>query len=212
MFALTKWLAFCEIITKKLMKNILFALLVFFSFQAFSQKFAYVDTDYILANLPEYTSAQKQINEISIKWQKEIEEKLAEVDKMYKDYQVEKILLSEEMRIKKEEDIIKKEKEAKELQKKRFGQGGDLFKKQQELIKPIQDKVYNAIVEISETKGYAMVFDKAGSTTVIYSQKRYDISNDVIKQLGYEPGVNTDITDDEDEEEIKSPNDNKNKK
>lgn len=212
MFALTKWLAFCEIITKKLMKNILFALLVLFSFQAFSQKFAYVDTDYILANLPEYTSAQKQINEISIKWQKEIEEKLAEVDKMYKDYQVEKILLSEEMRIKKEEDIIKKEKEAKELQKKRFGQGGDLFKKQQELIKPIQDKVYNAIVEISETKGYAMVFDKAGSTTVIYSQKRYDISNDVIKQLGYEPGVNTDITDDEDEEEIKSPNDNKNKK
>jgi outer membrane protein len=194
------------------MKNILFALLVLFSFQAFSQKFAYVDTDYILANLPEYTSAQKQINEISIKWQKEIEEKLAEVDKMYKDYQVEKILLSEEMRIKKEEDIIKKEKEAKELQKKRFGQGGDLFKKQQELIKPIQDKVYNAIVEISETKGYAMVFDKAGSTTVIYSQKRYDISNDVIKQLGYEPGVNTDITDDEDEEEIKSPNDNKNKK
>ncbi len=194
------------------MKNILFALLILFSFQAFSQKFAYVDTDYILANLPEYTSAQKQINEISIKWQKEIEEKLAEVDKMYKDYQVEKILLSEEMRIKKEEDIIKKEKEAKELQKKRFGQGGDLFKKQQELIKPIQDKVYNAIVEISETKGYAMVFDKAGSTTVIYSQKRYDISNDVIKQLGYEPGVNTDITDDEDEEEIKSPNDNKNKK
>lgn len=194
------------------MKNILFALLVLLSFPAFSQKFAYVDTDYILANLPEYTSAQKQINEISIKWQKEIEEKLAEVDKMYKDYQVEKILLSEEMRIKKEEDIIKKEKEAKELQKKRFGQGGDLFKKQQELIKPIQDKVYNAIVEISETKGYAMVFDKAGSTTVIYSQKRYDISNDVIKQLGYEPGVNTDITDDEDEEEIKSPNDNKNKK
>ncbi|MCX7743244.1 MAG: OmpH family outer membrane protein [Flavobacteriales bacterium] len=194
------------------MKKILFALLVSLSFQTYSQKFAYVDTDYILANLPEYTSAQKQINEISVKWQKEIEEKLAEVDKMYKDYQVEKILLSEEMRIKKEEDIIKKEKEAKELQKKRFGQGGDLFKKQQELIKPIQDKVYNAIVEISETKGYAMVFDKAGSTTVIYSQKRYDISNDVIKQLGYEPGVNTDITDDEDEEEIKSPNDNKNKK
>lgn len=194
------------------MKRILSVLLVLLSFQAFSQKFAYVDTDYVLANLPEYTSAQKQINEISVKWQKEIEEKLAEVDKMYKDYQVEKILLSEEMRIKKEEDIIKKEKDAKELQKKRFGQGGDLFKKQQELIKPIQDKVYNAIVEISETKGYAMVFDKAGSTTVIYSQKRYDISNDVIKQLGYEPGVNTDIDDEEEEEEIKSPNDNRNKK
>lgn len=194
------------------MKRLLSILLVLFSYQAFSQRFAYVDTDYILANLPEYISAQKQINEVSIKWQKEIEEKLAEIDKMYKDYQVERILLSEEMRIKKEEEIIKKERDVKELQKKRFGQGGDLFKKQQELIKPIQDKVYNAIVEISETKGYAMVFDKAGSTTVIYSQKRYDISNDVIKQLGYEPGVNTDIENDEDEEELYSPNDGKNQK
>ncbi|MBW7936136.1 MAG: OmpH family outer membrane protein, partial [Flavobacteriales bacterium] len=129
------------------MKKFLVVIFLTWASMANAQKFAYVDTDYILANLPEYSSAQKQINDISIKWQKEIEDKLAEVDKMYKDYQVEKILMTEEMRIKKEEDIINKEKEAKELQKKRFGQNGDLFKKQQELIKPIQDKVYNAVVE-----------------------------------------------------------------
>lgn len=170
---------------------------------ASAQKFAYVDTDYILASLPDYANAQKQLNDISVKWQKEIEEKLAEVDKMYKDYQIEKILLSEEMRAKREEDIIKKEQEAKELQKKRFGQNGDLFKKQQELIKPIQDKVYTAIVEIAETKGYGMVFDKAGTTTVIFSQKRYDISDDVIRAMGYEPGVLSDDsnTDDEDDDD-----------
>lgn len=194
------------------MKKFLVIIFLAWASMANAQKFAYVDTDYILANLPEYSSAQKQINDISIKWQKEIEDKLAEVDKMYKDYQVEKILMTEEMRIKKEEEIINKEKEAKELQKKRFGQNGDLFKKQQELIKPIQDKVYNAVVEIAETKGYAMVFDKSGSTTVLYTQKRYDISNDVIKQLGYEPGVNTDMDNDEDEEEISTPNDNKRQK
>jgi outer membrane protein len=185
-------------------------LLVLACFLAFAgissaQKFAYVDTDYILGNLPDYANAKKQLNDISIKWQKEIEEKLAEVDKMYKDYQVEKILLSEEMRIKREEDIIKKEQEVKEQQKKRFGQDGDLFKKQQELIKPIQDKVYTAIVEISETKGYGMVFDKSGSTTVIYSQKRYDISDDVIRAMGYEPGLlnddGNDTPDDEEEED-----------
>lgn len=184
---------------KRVFLFIVFAL--FFSSGINAQKFAYVDTDYILASLPDYANAKKQLNDISLKWQKEIEEKLAELDKMYKDYQVEKILLSEEMRAKKEEEIIKKEQEVKELQKKRFGQDGDLFKKQQELIKPIQDKVYNAIVEISETKGYGMVFDKAGTTTVIYSQKRYDISDDVIKAMGYEPGIISDDTNDGDEDE-----------
>lgn len=184
---------------KRVILFIVFVL--FFSSGINAQKFAYVDTDYILASLPDYANAKKQLNDISLKWQKEIEEKLAELDKMYKDYQVEKILLSEEMRAKKEEEIIKKEQEVKELQKKRFGQDGDLFKKQQELIKPIQDKVYNAIVEISETKGYGMVFDKAGTTTVIYSQKRYDISDDVIKAMGYEPGIISDDTNDGDEDE-----------
>jgi len=185
------------------MKKISILFLAFISFAGLSaQKFAYVDTDYILGNIPDYTAAKKQLNDISVKWQKEIEGMIAQVDKMYNDYQVEKILLTEDLRIKREQDIIKKEQEVKDLQQKRFGADGDLFKKQQELIKPIQDKVYNAIMEISENKGFGMVFDKAGSTTVLYSQKKYDISDDVIRQLGYVPGANDteeDVTDEDDD-------------
>jgi outer membrane protein len=181
-----------------------FVLLIGFVFATLAvsaQKYAYVDTDYILNNIPEYTAAKKELNSISVKWQKEIEGKIAEVDKMYNDLQVEKILLTEDMRIKREEEIIKKEREVKDLQMKRFGADGDLFKKQQELIKPIQDKVYNAIMELAESKGIGMVFDKAGTTTVIYSQAKYNISDDVIRQLGYVPGSN-DVEDDvQDEEE-----------
>jgi len=174
---------------------------VFATLAVSAQKYAYVDTDYILNSIPEYTAAKKELNSISVKWQKEIEAKIAEVDKMYNDLQVEKILLTEDMRIKREEEIIKKEREVKDLQMKRFGADGDLFKKQQELIKPIQDKVYNAIMELAESKGIGMVFDKAGTTTVIYSQAKYNISDDVIRQMGYVPGSN-DVEDDvQDEEE-----------
>jgi outer membrane protein len=174
---------------------------VFATITVSAQKYAYVDTDYILNSIPEYTAAKKELNSISVKWQKEIEAKIAEVDKMYNDLQVEKILLTEDMRIKREEEIIKKEREVKDLQMKRFGADGDLFKKQQELIKPIQDKVYNAIMELAESKGIGMVFDKAGTTTVIYSQAKYNISDDVIRQMGYVPGSN-DVEDDvQDEEE-----------
>lgn len=175
-----------------------------------AQKYSYVDTDYILKNIPEYTSAKSELNSISIKWQKEIEAKIAEVDKMYNDLQVEKILLTEDLRIKREEEIIKKEREVKDLQMKRFGADGDLFKKQQELIKPIQDKVYNAIMELAESKGIGMVFDKAGSTTVIYSQAKYNISDDVLRQMGYVPGANDVEEDVQDEEEGDLENNNAN--
>jgi len=190
---------------------------VFSTLTVSAQKYAYVDTDYILNSIPEYSAAKKELNSISVKWQKEIEAKIAEVDKMYNDLQVEKILLTEDMRIKREEEIIKKEREVKDLQMKRFGADGDLFKKQQELIKPIQDKVYNAIMELAESKGVGMVFDKAGTTTVIYSQAKYNISDDVIRQMGYVPGSN-DVEDDvQDEEEGDLDNndvntDDKNKK
>jgi outer membrane protein len=165
-----------------------------------AQKYGYVDTDYILASIPEYSAAKKELNSISVKWQKEIETKISEVDKMYNDLQVEKILLTEDLRIKREEEIIEKEREVKDLQMKRFGADGDLFKKQQELVKPIQDKVYNAIMELAESKGIGMVFDKAGTTTVIYSQAKYNISDDVIRQMGYVPGAN-DVEDDVTDEE-----------
>ncbi|MFZ9701294.1 MAG: OmpH family outer membrane protein [Flavobacteriales bacterium] len=168
-----------------------------------AQRMAYVDSDYILSNVPEFKAAQKQLEDISTEWQKEIETKLAEIDAMYRNYQVEKILLSEEMRIKKEDEILAKEKSAKELQKKRFAPGGDFFKKQEELIRPIQDKVFNAISSLAEEKNYSMVLDKAGSTTVMYGNKRFDISNDVIKEMGLVPGA----TDDEDSDVEDDPED-----
>ena len=112
------------------------------------------------------------------------ETRLAEIDQLYKTFQIEKILLSEEMRIKREDEILKKEKAVKELQKKRFGPQGDFFKKQEELIRPIQDKVFNAISSLSEEKNYSMVFDKAGSTTMMYGNKKFDISNEVIREMG----------------------------
>lgn len=187
------------------MKNALIFLALSFllSIPLQAQRMAYVDSDYILSNVPEFKAAQKQLEDISTEWQKEIETKLAEIDAMYRNYQVEKILLSEEMRIKKEDEILAKEKSAKELQKKRFAPGGDFFKKQEELIRPIQDKVFNAISSLAEEKNYSMVLDKAGSTTVMYGNKRFDISNDVIKEMGLVPGA----SDDEDSDVEDDPED-----
>jgi outer membrane protein len=162
--------------------------LVLASFLGFSQKFAFVDTDYILENISEYRIAQEQLEQLSITWQKEIEEKFAEVDRLYKAYQAEALLLPEDVRKKRENEIIAKEKDAKELQKKRFGKEGDLFKKRQELIKPIQDKVYAAIEEIAVAGGYAVIFDKAGSTTLLYSNAKFDKSDEVLAKLGYKAG------------------------
>ncbi|MBM3405232.1 MAG: OmpH family outer membrane protein [Bacteroidetes bacterium] len=149
-----------------------------------AQKFAYVDTQYILDNLPEYNEAQNQLDALSIQFQQEIEEKYAEVDKLYKDYQAEAVLLPEDMKKRKENEIIDKEKDAKNLQKQRFGKDGDLFKKREELIKPIQEKVYNAIQDISTDNNYAIVFDKGGSLTMLYSNPKYDISDEVLDNLG----------------------------
>jgi outer membrane protein len=164
---------------------LLAAILCTLGFGANAQKFAYVNTDYILDNIPEYADAQAQLDELSIQWQKDIEAKFAEIDKMYKSFQNEAVLLPEDMKKKREDDIIKKEKEAKDLQKKRFAKDGDLFKKRQELIKPIQEKVYNAIEDISSTENYAVVFDKSSNATLIYTNPKYDISEQVLDKLGY---------------------------
>jgi outer membrane protein len=164
---------------------LLAAIICSIGFGASAQKYAYVNTDYILDNVPEYADAQAQLDELSAQWQKEIEAKFAEIDKMYKNYQNEAVLLPEDMKKKREEDIVKKEKEGKDLQKKRFGKDGDLFKKRQELIKPIQEKIYNAIEDIASAENYAVVFDKAGSATLIYSNPKYDISEQVLDKLGY---------------------------
>ena len=153
-----------------------------------AQKFAYVDTKYILSNISEYKSAQQQLDKISVTWQKEIETKYAEIDKLYKAFQAEQILLTEDMKRKREAEIINKEKEAKTLQKKRFGVDGDLFKKRQELVKPIQDKIYEAIKEIASSGNYSVIFDKAGEVSMLYSDPKYDKSEDVLNKLGYKAG------------------------
>jgi len=153
---------------------------------SFAQRFAYVDTDYILSNIPAYESAQEQLDQISVEWQKEIEAIFAEIDKMYKEFQAEKALLTDEMRIKREDDIIRKEREAKELQRKRFGQDGDLFKKRQELVKPLQDDVFNAVKDIATEGNFAMIFDIAGGgLVVLFSDPKYDKSDEVLQKLGF---------------------------
>ncbi len=175
------------------MKKILTIIaIVLFSSAAFAQKYAYVDTKYILENIPDYTKAQKQLDDISAGWQKEIEAKYKEIDQMYKDFQAEQVLLSDEMKKKREQDIMDKEKAVKDLQKQRFGYEGDLFKKRQELVKPIQDKIYDAIQKLAQSKNYDLVFDKsAGGSALLYTNPALDKSNDVLKDLGYKPGSNS---------------------
>ncbi|MHC1708261.1 MAG: OmpH family outer membrane protein [Bacteroidales bacterium] len=167
------------------MKKIILTTLLLFSCAAFSfaQKYAYVDTQYILDQIMEYKNAQDQLNDISVTWQKEVEAKFAEIDQLYKSFQSESILLPEDMKKQKEEDIIKKEKEAKDLQKKRFGKDGDLFKKRQELVKPIQDKVFNAVEEVAQKKNYSFVFDKSGSISILYADPKLDISDEVLSNI-----------------------------
>lgn len=168
------------------MKNIILTIAaLFIASLSFSQKFAYVDTEYILKNIPEYEAAQAQLDEISVEWQKEIEAIYAEIDKMYKSYQEEKVLLTEEMKRKREEEIIAKEKEAKDLQKNYFGKDGELFKKRQSLVKPIQDDIFNAVKELATEGNYDIIFDSSGEVTMLFASPKYDRSDEVLKKLGY---------------------------
>lgn len=168
------------------MKRLLIVIsMVMFPFMSFAQKFAYVDTDYILSRIPTYRSAQEQLDKIAKQYQSEIEEKYQEIEKLIKDYEAEKILLTEEMKKKREENIMAKEKVAKELQMRYFGRDGMLFKKREELVKPIQDQVFNAIKEMATEGGYAVIFDSAGSANMLYTNPRYDKSDEILQKLGY---------------------------
>lgn len=169
-------------------RTLIFCLVVVSSMLGFSQqaaKFGYVDTDYILGQIPEYKAAQNELDKTSIQWQKDMEAKFAEIDKLYKAYQADAILLTDDMKKKRENEIINKETEAKELQKTRFGVDGELFKKRQELVKPIQDKVYNAIKIMAEKKALGFILDKSGQVSILYANSKYDISDDVLTYLGY---------------------------
>lgn len=168
------------------MKKIMAAIVALFMTVGLNaQKFAYVDSQYILDNIPDYKSAQAQLDKYSLQWQKEIEGKFDELDKLYKNFQADAILLTEEMRKKREDEIIDKEKQAKELQKSRFGKDGDLFKKRNELVKPIQDKVYNALKDYATTKNYAVIFDKSSDLTILYANPKYDISDEILDEMGF---------------------------
>lgn len=172
------------------MKNFFlgFALFFLFSNSLISQtgaKFGYVDSDYILAQIPEYKAAQSELDKTSLQWQKEIDLKYTEVEKLYKAFQADIILLTDEMKKKRENEILIKENEVKDIQKLRFGVDGELFKKRQELVKPIQDKVYNAIKVVAEKNGLGFILDKSGQVTMLYVSTKYDKSDDVLIELGY---------------------------
>ncbi len=168
------------------MKKIIIALSALFllSTTVMAQRYCVIDSKYILDNMPEYKQAQTKLDEASAQWQKEIDARLQEVDRMYKSYQNEQVMLSDDMKKRREEEIIKKEKEAKDLQKKRFGFEGDLFKKRQELVKPVQDKVYNAVQKMANARSFDLIFDKSADLSVFFNDPKLDKSDDVLKDLG----------------------------
>lgn len=169
------------------MKKVSILILLFLVFSAsdiFGQRFAYVDTEYILDMMPEYKSAQKQLDATAAMWEKEADKMVEEIDKMYKDYEAEKILLTEELKKKREAEIHTKETELKEYRNKRFGYEGDLFKKRQELIKPIQDKVFDAVQKVAKQSALDFIFAKGGELVMLYSNSKYDKSDEVLKEMG----------------------------
>lgn len=174
-----------KILNANFAKLLVLAFALMLSSAVSAQKYAYIDSDYILRNVPEYQDAQNQMDDLSEKWQKEIETKFLEIDNLYKKYQADVVLLPTDMKKKREEEIINIEKEVKAYQQEKFGQDGALFQKRQELIKPIQDKIYNALEEIATTKNYAFIFDKASGASIIYVNPKFDISDDVLDELGY---------------------------
>ncbi len=168
------------------MKKVFFLLASSLCFVAFvhAQRYAIIDTKYILDKLPDYKSAQKNMDDIASGWQKEIDKMQQDLDKMYKDFEAEQVMLSEELRKKREEQLFVKEKTLRDLQRQRFGFEGDLFKRRQELIKPIQDKVYNAVQKLAVQRGYDFILDKSEGITVIFADPKLEKSEDVLRELG----------------------------
>ncbi len=168
------------------MKKLLILATCFLLFATASnaQRYAVIDSKYILDKLPEYKEAQKLLDQFSEQWQQEIDQKQALVDKMFKEYDAEQVMLSDVLKKKREDELYNKEKELRDLQKKRFGFEGDLFKKRQELIKPIQDRVYNAVQKLAVDKQYDFILDKSEGITVIFADPKLDKSADIIRNLG----------------------------
>ena len=162
---------------------LLIALFGLLSMPVISQKYAFIDTKYILSQMPEYTTAQKEIDDMAEKWQKEIEQQYNEIEQKYKAYQAEEILLPDETKKTRQQEIIELEMKAKEMQKKRFGVEGDLFKKRKELIDPIQEKIYKAVKQLAKDNSYSFILDKSKNSTIIYAEPKYDKSDAVLRKI-----------------------------
>ena len=165
--------------------GVIFGLFILTSAMAIGQKYAFVDSEYIRKNIPAFTTAQEQLDKLSKQWEKEVADGYAVVEQMYKSYQSETVLLSQDMKAKREEAIVAKEKEMKDLQNKYFGMEGDLFKKREELVKPVQDEILKAIKEIAVEGSYAVIFDTASGGNILFANPKFDISDQVLQKLGY---------------------------
>ena len=150
-----------------------------------AQKFALIDMEYLLKNIPAYEMANEQLNQISRKWQTEIDNRHAEVQNMYKNYQTEAVFLSDEMKKRRETEIVEAEKELQELRRRYFGADGELFKRRESLLRPIQDEIYNAVKDIADDKGYQLILDRASSANIIFASPKIDVSDEVLSKLGY---------------------------
>lgn len=164
---------------------VIMAVLCLTALGAKAQKFALIDMEYILKNIPAYEMANEQLKQVSTRWQREIETKAKEAETLFNNYKSEQVYLSKEQQSKKEEEVVAKEKEVAELRRKYFGPEGELYKKRESLMQPIQDDIYNAVKKISEEKGYQMIVDRASDASIIFASPRIDISNEVLTKLGY---------------------------
>lgn len=169
------------------MKKIILTLIVALAaaFGASAQKFALVDMEYILRNVPSYEMANEQLNQVSLRWEKEVNELSKQAQTMYQNYQSDMVFLTDDQKKKREEEIVAKEKEVTDTRAKYFGPEGELYKKRQSLMKPIQEDVYNAVKAVAEEKGYQVIFDRASSQSIVFASPRIDVSNDVLAKLGY---------------------------
>ena len=168
------------------MKKIIILAVCFLAFAGIgqAQRYAVIDTKYILDKIPDYKDAQKKLDQFSEQWQREIDARQAELDQMYRNYEAEQVMLSDDLKRKRQDELFNREKDLRDLQKKRFGFEGDLFKKRQELVKPIQDKVYNAVQKLAVARQYDFILDKSEGITIIFADPKLDKSDDILKEMG----------------------------
>src|SRR5690606_33961668 len=169
---------------------ILFAFLAFMTSATYAQRLAYVDSEYILKHIPEYVSAQKHLDDLATNWQEEVDRQYGEIEKLYKAYQNDQVLLNDDMRRRREDEIVNKEREVKELQRQKFGYEGELYKERIRLVQPIQDRVAKAIQDIAKNQGLDIILDKGSEVTFLFANPKLDKSNDIITKLGFKPDPN----------------------